>query len=249
MALTVVLFSSSPALAQDAPSHGWLDVKFISMRSTQDQQTHTLAVPLFREIASAAAAYPALPSVMGAGLEGGVQFHPRFGVGVHFDFVNYESTVGLAVRIPHPTLFNRFGTDADVTTTALNRRDRGFDVFATYIAPTPDQWRVRFFGGPTYFTVSQEMVDLIRYEQVFNVFTGANLVDITTFDQREVSGSTWGFNAGADVAYFFSRHVGVGGVIRVNRGTVTIDEEPLSVDTAELSAGHITFGGGLRLRF
>jgi hypothetical protein len=56
-----------------------------------------------------------------------------------------------------------------------------------------------------------------------------------------VDGSTWGFNAGVDVAYFFSRYVGAGGVIRLNRGTVTVDD-PLTPDAAELSAGHVTFG-------
>jgi len=49
--------------------------------------------------------------------------------------------------------------------------------------------------------------------------------------------------------YFFSRHIGVGGVVRFNQGTVEIDEEPLTEQPAEWKAGHTIVGGGLRLRF
>ena len=61
------------------------------------------------------------------------------------------------------------------------------------------------------------------------------------------SESTIGFNAGADVGYFFARHVGVGGVIRFSRGSVDFtssDGEALTLD-----AGGAHVGAGLRLRF
>jgi hypothetical protein len=224
-----------------------VDINFISVRSTQDELTATGFAPMFGEIARFGAVYPALPAVNGAGLEGGFLAHPRFGVGIRFDFVDYESFVALAANVPHPTLFNRFGSDVGVTATTLKRKDRGFDISAIYIAPTSDAWRVRLFAGPTYFNVSQDMVGGIRYNQFPTIF-GSNVVDINGFIEREVSGSAWGFNAGVDVAYFFSRHVGAGGVLRLNRGTVTVDD-PLTGDAADLEAGDVTFGGGLRLRF
>ena len=91
------------------------------------------------------------------------------------------------------------------------------------------------------------MVGIVTYNQQFNLL-GFNSVDIQRFEATAEEGSAWGVHAGVDVGYFFSRHVGVGGVVRVNRGTVTVDE-PLSGEEADLTAGHMTVGGGLRVRF
>jgi len=171
------------------------------------------------------------------------------GFGVGFDAVNYQSQVGLGVSIPHPVFFNRMGTGADITKDPLQRQDRSVDLSAMLFPRTSDAWQIRIFGGPTYFRVSQEMVETIGYSQFFNVFTGANIVAVTGFTKRTVEGSSWGVNGGVDVGYFFTRNVGIGGVLRVNRGTVKVDKEPLTDAVADLKVGHTTFGGGLRLRF
>jgi hypothetical protein len=117
-----------------------------------------------------------------------------------------------------------------------------------FFPETSGNWRVTLFGGPTYFTVSQQMVETIRYDQRY-FLSGTNIVDITTYNDKKASGSGFGFHAGADVSYFFTRVVGIGGTLRFNTGTVTIDEEPLTGEKAELKAGHATLGFGLRLRF
>jgi hypothetical protein len=238
---------ASPALAQNAPSRGWVDINLVSVGSQQDEQTYTFSTPVFDEVATAATVYPKLSSGRRGDIAAGVNVHPRIGVGVHFDLINYDSEVGMALRVPHPLFFNRFAEDARVTDSPLERRDRAVDIAAVFTVPTPDAWRVRLFGGPTYFSVSQEMVEDIGFNQLFDIF-GLNLVEIDTFTRRTVDGTAWGFNAGADVSYFFSRNVGVGAVVRFNRGTVTVDE-PLTGNSADLEAGHTTVGAGLRLRF
>ena len=55
-------------------------------------------------------------------------------------------------------------------------------------------------------------------------------------------------NVGGDVGFFFSRHVDVGGIVRFNKGTVTLSD-PLTDEDVERDASHVSFGGGLRLRF
>lgn len=247
LAATFVLVTSS-AFAQ-APAHTWIDFNVVSVQPQQDEQTYTLRTSLFGETATAATTYPTFSRATGRAVDAGVNVHSMFGLGVHFDPVNYEYPVGLAVNIPHPAIFNRFASDADVTSETLERRDRGIDVYAAFIPHTPDAWRIRLFGGPTHFTVTQEMVEGVRYNQVFNPLTGANVVDITTHTNKTVEDSAWGFNVGADVSYFFSKYVGVGGVARFNRGTVKIASEPFTTESTELKAGHTAVGGGLRLRF
>jgi hypothetical protein len=130
----------------------------------------------------------------------------------------------------------------------LERTDNALDISASYQLPTPDTWRVRVFGGPTFFTVEQDFVSLIRYSQQFNAL-GANIVDITGFDQVTVDESIWGFHIGGDVAFFFSRHFGVGGGIRVSNGTLSLENEPLTGEEAEVKLGTTLVGGGLRIRF
>jgi hypothetical protein len=248
IAAIVLMSTASTAFAQGAPSRGWLDIDFVSVRPSQDTQTFTHSTQVFDEVASFASAYPDLPSASGGNIGGGFNIHPRIGVGVHFVNVNYETPVGLAVNVPHPLFFNRFAADSDVTNSTLERKDRSIDLLAMYTVPMPDAIRIRVFGGPTYFKVSQQMVSDIYFNQAFNL-VGGNIVDITRSDQQQVEGSAWGFNVGADVAYFFTRYIGVGGVVRFNQGTVEVDKEPLTEQPAEWKAGHTIIGGGLRLRF
>lgn len=140
------------------------------------------------EIASAATAYPALPRANRSDVAAGFTFLPRVGVGVHFDFAKYEIGAGLGVRIPHPLFFNRFATDETVTSPPLERQDIAVDIPVVFIPPTPKEWRVRLFAGPTYFRMTQEMVGAIEYDQLFNVL-GFNAVEITSFLQQKVEGS------------------------------------------------------------
>ena len=55
------ILCAAPALAQTAPSHGWIDVNYISLHPAQDAQTFTFKTTIASETASAAAAYPKLP--------------------------------------------------------------------------------------------------------------------------------------------------------------------------------------------
>lgn len=249
--LALIVFVSSahaqaPA-ASAAPTRGWLDVNFLSLRSNQGEQAYAVSDIIFLERRTFATAYPKLPSGEGLGIDVGFLANPRFAVGINFTPVNYEYEVGLAVEAPHPVFRNRHASDADVTANRLTREDRALDVSLIYIARTPDAWRVRLFAGPTWFRVRQQMVSNIIYDQVYNLL-GFNAIDIDRYESAAREGTAWGLHAGVDVGYFFSRHVGVGGVVRFNRGTVTVDD-PLSGEEAELKAGHVTVGGGLRVRF
>jgi hypothetical protein len=247
LVLVLCCVASSPAFAQNATPRGWLDINVVSLQARQDDQTYAVTTELFDETAAAAAAYPPFSSTTGGDFAGGVRFGPGIGFGAHFNRVSYQYQAGVAISIPHPALFNRFAADSDVTD-PLKRHDNNLDLLVSYDLPTPDSWRIRLFGGPSYFKVKQQMVEDIDFDQAFSL-SGVNIVDITSSTQREVDASAWGFNVGIDVAYFFTRHIGIGGMVRMNRGTVSIAQEPLSGDRAELKAGSTVAGGGVRFRF
>jgi hypothetical protein len=248
--------STAPAISQSAPSAppksntsgAWIDVNFIAVNPAQKAQAYVRTEIIHSETATGASAYPELPTAYGAGIDGGYQFENGVGFGIHWMPAKYDYTVGLAIKIPHPNFFNAYATDADVTAGTLTRKDNAVDISITYVPRTPDKLRIRLFGGPTYFSVSQEMVSNIFFNQSFGIFNTSNVVTITEYDQETAEGSTWGFHGGVDVSYFFARHVGVGGVVRVNGGSVDIDE-PLSEEKATLKLGGVLLGVGIRFRF
>jgi hypothetical protein len=171
------------------------------------------------------------------------------GFAFHFDAVNSQATVGLGVAVPSPYFYNITASAVSVTADTLERQDRSLDFSVVYTLPTrDDRVRIRIWGGPTYFYVTSNMVSSIVYNQAATFRAPLNSVAIANYTQGQVSGFAFGVNVGADVSWFFSRYVGVGGGVRFNRGTVTV-LEPLSNQNADLTVGHTQLGGGLRLRF
>jgi hypothetical protein len=59
-----------------------------------------------------------------------------------------------------------------------------------------------------------------------------------------------GYHVGGDVRYFFTTHVGVGGVVRFTAADVELTGTLFKpAGTTTVKAGGLQAGGGLRLRF
>jgi hypothetical protein len=56
-----------------------------------------------------------------------------------------------------------------------------------------------------------------------------------------------GFNAGADLAFFFTRQIGVGATAQVSGASVELPSG--GGDVQKVKTGGTKIGGGLRLRF
>lgn len=244
-AIVGVIVSVSQVQAQ-----GFLDVNAIRVQSAQtDDQSYTYVTTLSQEVALFGSTYPKFPAVAGLDVSGGYLSKIGLGLEVHLDFAQYKSTVGLQAYVPSPYFFNTPGVASTVTGGQLDRRDIGVNIGAAYRLPLPtDRVILRVSGGPTYFNVNNEMVSIIRYTQSASSLLRLNLVNITGYETRTEKGSALGYHVGADVGVFFSRHFGVGGVIRYSHGKITLTD-PLSGDDADLKVGNTTVGGGLRVRF
>jgi len=94
------------------------------------------------------------------------------------------------------------------------------------------------FGGPTFFTVKQSVVTAIAYDEQYPYDTATfKSADVDVEEEQKT-----GFNVGADAGYYFTKNIGVGGIIRFAPAKVTFS-------LGEVDAGGAMFGGGLRLRF
>jgi hypothetical protein len=207
----------------------------------------TFVTTISQEAGGGGVGYPALSALNDIDISGGVGLHKGLGMAVHFNGANYSSTVNLAVIVPSPYFFNTSASDAATSATPLERRERALDVSAQYTIPASDRVVVRVFGGPTFFRLTNDMVSDIRYLQAASPLIRVNVVAISGFTHQEVSGTSLGVHAGADLSVFFSRHVGIGGGVRLNHGVVNVID-PLSEKSADLKVGHVEAGGGLRIR-
>lgn len=180
---------------------------------------------------------PALNVSVGAGL------WRNIGVGVGVTRYSKNTPTLINASVPHPFFFNRPRT-VDGEVAGIKREELAVHIQAraTFV-PTPRIQAV-VFAGPSFFSVKQGIVNDFEVTEAYPYDTATFSRGITT----DVDESKIGFNVGADVGYFFTRQIGVGGSVQW-AGT-TIDAPASSgTGTFELKAGGFQAGGGLRLRF
>lgn len=251
MALLGIVLTGVPSYAQSF-ERGWIDVNFGVAIAAEDSFRMQGVGTLFEEDATFGADYN-LPRGAAFDFGGGVMITPMIGVGVSFSGTAHEDVAELDARIPHPILANVYGSDVAETDEKLMRTEGGVNLQAMIVPLQTERLRVRFFGGPTYFRVTQDAVTDITYNQVFVILGAVNNITINGFDSREIEGNGWGFHGGGDVSVFFNRIIGVGGFAKFSRGNVDLENtmalSSRDDDPIEVKAGGFQVGGGLRLKF
>ena len=172
---------------------------------------------------------------------GGVRLWGNLGVGVSVSLYNRDADASVSATLPHPFFVGTARTiDGGMP---LSHEERAVHLHALVTVPVTSAFTVTVFGGPTLFTVTQDLVTDVRFTHSYP-FDDAAFAGVVT---REQSGSKIGFNVGADVAYYFTDTVGVGWLSRYSAGTV--DLPSVGDRPAEVAAGGLHAAGGLRLRF
>ena len=226
---------------------GWLDVNLGAAVASEDMVTFEHVFTLFREDATARVTYRN-PTGASFDFGGGFMFTPGLGVGVTFGGTAHLKPAELYLNIPHPTVFNRHASDSSETDRDFERVEGAVHLHLVGAVELSPRARFRLFGGPSYFRVEQDLVSDIGYNQVFTL-GGSNRIDINRYEYVDgVEGTGWGFHAGADLSFFFTRVVGIGAVARYSRATIEL-VDPLSDSTFDVKAGGLQVGGGLRLKF
>lgn len=199
-------------------------------------------------------AFPALPGTTAGAtypgdngplfdVGGGVHITPNFAVGATVSFTHQEGQAELFAEVVAPTALPtpvRLEGTADV-----ERYETGVHIQAIGIWPVNERLSVSFYGGPSWISVSQDLVTDIASDPEAAALTA----QIGSADS-----SAWGFNVGADVAYFFTESIGVGGGVRYAYATVEFLNVLDATATGsrlmtESRAGGTQAFGGVRLRF
>jgi hypothetical protein len=231
-----------PAFAQE---RGWLDLNFGVSSPAEDGYTATFEPIIFEERATFESNY-SFPSAASFDVGGGYMITPLIGAGLAVGRVTRKDPAELFISIPDQRVFNNNGTDRAETNEDLERSERSVHVQAMFVLMNTPKLRVRAFAGPTYFSVEQHTIEDIGFSQVF--LGPINLVEITGFEATPKSDSAWGGHGGADVSYFVTDRLGIGGFLRVSRGTVELDDMG-GTTTSEITVGGTEFGVGIRTRF
>ena len=176
-------------------------------------------------------------------ISAGATIWRNIGVGVGVTRFSHSTPISLTASVPHPFFFNRARPiSGDIG--GLKREELAVHVQArANFTPSPKIQAV-LFGGPSFFSVNQGIVNDFEISETYPYDTATFSGGVTT----TVDESNVGFNVGADVGYFFTRQIGVGGSVQWSGTTIDMPASG-GTGTFELKAGGLQAGGGLRLRF
>lgn len=164
----------------------------------------------------------------------------NLGMGFGVSYVKADDDASISAAIPSPFYFNR-PRRLDAPTT-LERTDLMLHLDAMWLLPLSDSVQMTVFGGPTWFQVKQQTITSLVIDDVFPFET----VGLIGVERERQTLSTWGFNGGFDVSFFFSKNVGVQGLVRYTRGTATVSVTGVDSD---ITVGGVHAGAGLRIRY
>ncbi len=239
--LITVLASAPLAFAQQRPSVGR---GFIAVNGVYQMTSHTFEKASILRANAEEGRFTTDYEVQGGpafDVAGGATLWRRLAVGVGVTRFSRSTPSTLSGSVPHPFFFNRpRSVTGDVG--GVRREELAVHVQARAIVPVGRRLEVMAFGGPSFFQVKQGMVTSFTWADSYP-FDDARFSTAAT---SRAKGSKVGFNAGADVAYFFSPRIGLGGAIQFSGATVEIDG---AAGVQDVKAGGAKAGGGLRLRF
>jgi hypothetical protein len=173
---------------------------------------------------------------------GGARVWKYLGVGVGVSRFSTSTPATLIGTVPHPFFFNQ-PRSISGSVGGLKREELAVHVQGRAIVDAGQRLAVMVFGGPSFFQVKQSVVTDLTVAESYPYDAATFQSAVTT----QSKASKIGVNAGGDVAFFFTRQVGVGVTAQFAGTNVSI----VGVGGAkhDVKVGGGTVGGGLRLRF
>jgi hypothetical protein len=244
--LASLIFCGVVAFAADAGAQtaGWRDSAYVSLnglyQSTPRTFTTTSTLEVNQEAGEVRTGHRIAPGPV-YDVAAGAKVRRNLGVSLAASYRQQTELGQVSATIPHPFYFNQARLVAGEA--GLKHSDVALHLAAQYMMPVSERLQVSLFGGPTYFRVNQDVVSNVETNETF------------PYDEAQFAGATAsrehashiGFNAGTDVSLFFTRRLGVGGLVRYSQGTVQLPTPGGSA--ASLKVGGLQAGAGVRVKF
>ncbi|MGE3510866.1 MAG: hypothetical protein AB7N65_18500 [Vicinamibacterales bacterium] len=240
LVMGVVLLQAGSAWAQES---AWGPNGYISINGIYETTRRTTEIDTTEEINQETATITSVQEVgrrplLDVTVGGRVRGNVGLGFGISYGVADDGAT--LTGDIPHPFYFDQPRSLNAPTT--FDRSDLMLHIHPMWLIPIAPRLQATLFGGATWFQVRQQTVRTITVNDTYPY----DDVSLGTVERERQTKSGWGYNAGFDVSYFFSRYVGVQGLVRYSHGTVTFN--PGGVDS-DVTVGGLHAGAGLRIRY
>jgi hypothetical protein len=245
--LRTVLFSVAIALsaAASATAQTWPERVLISVngafQATTNDFSDRFEFERYLETGSTEVDYPVQGGfAFDAGA--GYRFWKNLAAGVAVSHFTRDDVAGTTSSVPHPFFFNQ---PREVTgdATGVKRSETAVHIQAMYLVNPGGRLRLVLSGGPSFFTLEQDLVTDVTITETFPYDTAA----FGSAQKSRKKGSAAAFNVGADVMWMLNRTFGVGGLVRFSRASVDLDAPPNR--TISVDAGGVYAGGGIRILF
>ena len=241
--ITVLLIAVTPAamLAQRAQVYrGFINLN-LGTQAISTAFDDNVVFTEFAEQGDFTAIYR-IPTGSVLDIDGGVRLPMNLGVAVGITRFHQTNGADVDARIPHPFYFSRNRSIAG-NTSGLDRREIALHLSARWFLPTRDPIEFSVFGGPTFFSLAQELVAGVQFDHTYPY----NSATFNSTSTHETSKTVFGYHLGTDIGYFFSPNVGIGALIRFSQASTTLPSS--DGEDVSLNVGGIYLTGGLRLRF
>jgi hypothetical protein len=250
LALTIIAFAATSVSAQQPPAPrkpAQLDARRGSLeldagyRATSVTFDDSSAPVINLEPARIATQY-AVPSAVSFSGGAGWRVWKQLGVGVNVTRYSGEGDVEIDAAIPHPFVFAQ-GREIEGTESGLKRDELSVAMQVRAVVPVSTRMSLTVAGGPAWISATQATVTGIHYTDSYPFDTAS----YTSADISSSKHSGVGVSLGADLAYFFSRQVGVGFGARFTGANVEL--RGMTDAAVKSRVGGVDVGGGLRVRF
>jgi hypothetical protein len=217
-------------------SGGWTDHGYLSVGGVYQFRSKAFSEGYsYTEYLEQASVITDYPATEGPGFDvgGAVRLWRNLALSVSVTYVDRSTAGTVTAAIPHPFFFNQSRSISGPVD--LKRTEIAVHPFVSWAIPAGRRFLIVIGGGPSIFNLNQSLVEDVSYTQSYPF-------DSATFTSATVARhSAWivGYGGSADVTYYFSKYVGVGGVARYARGTVSLPSHgaTLKVDTGGFEAG------------
>jgi hypothetical protein len=241
-------------LASRAGAQSWEDRGYFNVSMGGQSQDQTFSESATFDIYAEKGALASAHSIGGGqlfDLSAGARVWKNLGVGIGYSANKNRNDASVSVRVPHPIIFGQ-SRQASATAPGLKHSENAVHLQFVWLLPLTSKFQLMFMGGPSFFTVRQEIATVRAPQDVRDQppFTSVTITSVTVTD---VKTSPVGGNVGVDGTYAITRiagvGIGVGGFVRYAGASLEFPTIAGTTREGDLKAGGPQGGLGLRLRF
>lgn len=236
---------AAPAARPPASTDSWPDLVFVDAGggyhfNTFDL-TETRTDPYFAETKSWTASY-SLKNAPTFAIGGGVRAWHNLVAAVTFTSFKDDEPSNISGSVPSPFFFNKTRSFTG-TSDPLTHQEQTVHVSALWRVRMSPKIEVGAGGGPSFISLTQDFVKDVEFTEQYP-FTTATFSRAVT---EQVKQSYVGFHVGGDVAWYFTRNIGVSGAVRYAHANADITTP--ANNHVSMKLGGVETTVGVRLSF